>query len=146
MNQVGISAFAVAGAASNADVNGAIQNLRNATNIRIQIKGIETSTPVGSFKLFGSEDKAGVEADMRNGTRTALWTQLNIPAAAVHGSGFSAFTDGDDTVDWDGTAPLNLLLDLDDPPAYLYVMWDRSSGGSASTGKIFVHVGFRGPE
>lgn len=142
MNALGI--LAINGVASNADSSSAPQNLRNANNIRFQVKGVETSTPVGSFKFFGSEDKAGIEADLAHGTSSAQWTQLNIPAAAVHGSGFSTVTDGDDHISWDGTTPLNMLVDLDDPPAYMYVMWDRSSGGSASLGKVTVRIGFRG--
>ena len=142
MNALGI--LAINGVASNASASSSPQNLRNATNIRIQVKGTETSTPVGTFKLYGSEDKAGVEADLRHGTSNAQWTPLNIPAAAVHGSGFSTVTDGDDHISWDGTAPLNMLIDLDDPPAYLYVAWTHTTGGSASTGKIYVRIGFRG--
>lgn len=141
MNALGI--LAINGVASNADASSRPIELRNADNIRFQFKGVETSTPVGTFKFFGSEDRAGVEADLKHGTSTAQWTQMNIPAAAVHGSGFSTVTDGDNTIAWDGSAPLDMMVDLNDPPAYMYVMWDRASGGSAATGKVTVRVGFR---
>lgn len=142
MNALGI--LAINGVASNADASSAAQNLRNATNIRIQIKGVNTGTPVGTFKLFGSEDKAGVENDLRHGTSTAQWTQMNIPEQAVHGSGYTAFSDVTDAIAWDGSSALDMLIDLDSPPAYMYVMWDRASGGSASVGKVYARIGFRG--
>lgn len=134
--------------ASNAVAYSPVLDLRNAQNIRIQVKGAITSTPVGNFELYGSEDFATIDDEVARGTAlsasTAMWTKLNIPEQAVHGSGYTAFSDVQDHVAWDGTVALNMLIDLDDPPAFVYLKWARASGGSASTNKITAKAGLRG--
>jgi hypothetical protein len=109
-----------------------IINMQRAKSVRIQLTAANTSTPVISFKVQGSESPL-VEADLNNATSTALWTDLTLPAGCVHGvTADLVFSGPTVSIAWAGASTLNCLIDLLDPPTYIRVVATRTGGGSAT--------------
>lgn len=131
------------GAPTNATYTSPAVNCELVECVRFQLEADDASTPVMAIKLQGSEDPRVID-DINNSTSTAKWTDLTLPAGCVHGTSASLVFSGPDVeADWDGTADLNALIDVADPPSYLRVVITRASGGSA-TRSLFVRVGARG--
>jgi hypothetical protein len=135
------SSVLIDGVASDASSVGAPISCNEESNVRVQVSGVTTGTPVGTFVFYGCESTHAAEVDkahgvFKPGSGTAQWTPLNIPEQAVHGTGFTAFSDVTAAIAWDGSTTLNMDVNLDSPPAYLAIAWVRTSGGSASTNKI----------
>ncbi len=133
------------GVASNADANGVVLWTDRCANVRFDVEGVNTSTPVAAIEIWFSEDKTAVETDAAAGSvgpglGTAKWHKCNIDPGAVHGAGYTAFTDPQDFIAWNGVADLGIGIDLNDPFTYMCPVYNRSSGGSASTGKVTIRA------
>lgn len=139
-------------AASNADVYSKAVDCRGRYNVRFQFSGLTTTTPVGVFKVYATEDPrviddiaAGIHGPAATGA-TAEWFQVTLPAGSVHidpASSGTTVTLPDDEIAWDGTAAAKFAINLDSPFGHMCVMWDRTSGGSASASRITVWCGAR---
>jgi hypothetical protein len=109
--------------------------------VRFQLKtGATTNTPVGKFQLQGSEDRDAVYADEARslygtGNEVAQWTTLTLPDGSVHGTNgaATAFAGPSTDITTDGSAVLNFIVDVVDPPAFLRLAYVRTSGGGSST-------------
>jgi hypothetical protein len=111
-------------------------------NVRFQIIGATTGTPVGVWKVQVAEDEAAVKQDVARGvygtpaSETAKWTDVVIPEEAVHGlASGQAWSAG--TVTWDGAAAMNLWLSLLDAGEVVRLWYDRTSGGTSNTPTIY---------
>ena len=120
--------------ATNASATFPVINVQRAKSLRIQVTGATTSTPVGTFKLQGSESPL-VESDLNSAGSAALWTDMTLPSGSVHGTGFT-FSGPSVSVSWDGSATLNLMIDILDPPSFMRLVWTRTGGGSATASLI----------
>ncbi len=121
----------LASVAFTADRTSNVLRCLGATLARFWLSGVQTGTPVGVFKVQGSDDPR-VEDDILRGTSTATWVELEVPETAVHGLGTGqAWASG--TITWDGTNALQLLVLLEHPPLYLRVFADYTSGGNGSS-------------
>jgi hypothetical protein len=116
--------------ATNASGTGKTQDCAQYANLRVYAAAANTSTPVGTFKLQGSE----------NGT---AWFDVTLPLGSVHGSGFTAPSAAAVSVAWDGTAALSACINVEWPFRYMRYVWTRSSGGNASV-FFAVRAGWRG--
>jgi hypothetical protein len=108
---------------------------RYSRHNRFQVEGATTGTPVAVLKVQVTEEVEKARADVANGvygsSDTAQWTEVEIPEEAVHGLGSGqAWSAG--TVTWDGTAALNIWIDLQDVGAACRLWYDRTSGGAAN--------------
>lgn len=116
------------------DVFSDLFDTTHSVHNRFQVEGVETDTPVGVFKVQITEEVEKARADVANGVYgtadTAQWTEVEIPEEAVHGLGSGqAWSAG--TVTWDGSAALNIWIDLQDVGAACRLWYDRTSGGAA---------------
>lgn len=120
----------------------------NLQNVRFQVKAANTSTPISVFKLQGSDDPQ-VSFDIRKGiagtvNETAQWTDITMPAGSVHGTNASfTFTGPAVTAGWDGTIAMNAIFNVQNPSAYMRLVFDNTSGGSA-VASLIVKVSARG--
>lgn len=121
-----------------ADLYSAIFDAPYSRHARFQLEGATTGTPVGVIKVQVCEEPEKARADVVAGvygtpaSETAQWTEVEIPEEAVHGLGSGqAWSAG--TVTWDGTAALNLWIDLQDTGALMRVWYDSTSGGTAGS-------------
>lgn len=103
-----------------------------------QLIGVETGTPVGTFKFQVSEDM-NVENDLARGiygtsAETAKWTTVTLPATAIiHGlSAAFTITLPDDEIAYDGTLALNAWIAFSCPARRVRCWFDYSSGGGAA--------------
>lgn len=115
---------------------------------RFQLKAADFSqTPNGVFKAQVCEDIGSAEADVANSvygtpaSETAKWTEVEIPSEAVHGLG-SGQTWSGGTVTWDGTAALNIWIDLADTGWLTRLWWDVTSGGGTTSHLTVIGAGF----
>lgn len=109
------------------DLTSSVVDCRDKTNCRFQLSGTNTDTPVGVIRIEGSDDPLAF-SDPDN----AQWTPLTLPLGCAHGTGFTAPTEGVPEIDWDGTNPLNLAIDLDSPLDFMRVLWVNTSDGSGA--------------
>ncbi len=136
------------GVASNADANGVVLWCDACDNIRFFVDGATTGAPIATIEIWFSEDKTAVEADAAAGSvgpglGTAKWQKVNIDPGAVHGSNYTPFTAAQDHIDWNGAAALDIGINLNDPFTHMCPVYNRGSGGSASTGKITIRAAGR---
>lgn len=114
--------------------------VRSMHNVRVQVRtGGHASTPVGKWQLQGSEDDESIlTADLLNarygtGNELCQWTTLTLPAGSVHGTNGAAlaFSGPSTDITTDGSANVNFIIDVTNPPAHLRLVYVRSSGGGA---------------
>jgi hypothetical protein len=127
---------------TNATYTFAPVHARHLMNVRYQVTAANTSTPVYTFKLQGSEDPL-VAVDIAAGTSTATWTDLTLPAGSVHGTTADlTFTGPAVSASWAGANALNMLINVSAPPTWVRLVATRTSGGSA-TASMLARIGAR---
>ena len=101
-------------------------------NVRIHITADNTSTPVMTFKVQGSESPTAHQ-DMTDGGTRAHWVDMTLPAGSVHGTSTDlTFSAPAVNVSWAGGSALNFMIDMADVPSYIRLVATRTGGGSAT--------------
>lgn len=123
--------------ATNASFTGRANDCRDVDSLRVVVTAPNTSTPVYTVKLQGSEDVAEVHgailAGDLSGGSVATWFDVELPDGTWEPS--STFTDpAADTITlaWNGVAALVMALNIEKPYAYMRLVGTRTGGGSAS--------------
>lgn len=111
---------------TNAGFTGKAVDTGGARNLRVVVEAATTGTPVGKFKLQGSENYG------QPGVATPTWFDVELPDGSLDGSGFTDPAADTTEVDWDGTAALVLVINLLWPYRHMRLVYTRTSGGSAS--------------
>jgi hypothetical protein len=114
----------------------------NQLRLQFQLKNF-SNTPVGTFNFYGAEDAYQFARDIATGlygdtsNEGTQWTKLTLSTGfeRMDGSaaGSFAFTSPGTDVTTDGSAAINALVILPDPPGIVRVLYTRTSGGGSAT-------------
>lgn len=120
-----------ASAVSNADITSlTIETVGNKT-LWVAIYIANTSTPAGNIIVEGSLDPS---------LSVTPWTALVLEANKVYGV---AFTSASSTIAYSASSNTAVLIPLSDPPPFVRVRLDQSSGGATGT-KVTAQYFMRG--
>ena len=109
---------------------------RELKDVRFQLQGTTTDTPVGTIYVQVAEDFGTVQDDVVMGlygtaNEKAKWVTVSIPLEAVHGLGSGqAWAAG--SITWNGTAVLAIWISLLDAGCMVRIKWDNTSAGSGT--------------
>jgi len=111
---------------------------RTRVSFTITLTADTGAARVGQFVFYGSDDPQCIE-DNAAGTTDAKKALLTPPSGSLHGSGGGATLNGTD-IEVNATAG-TLLLNFENPPAYIRLDYTSDSAGVDGTAQAYVSMG-----